>query len=161
MTGFPDDIVSMINERLGGFNKAMGLRFVKAAPDEFVAEIRIDHQHLQPYGLVHGGVYSAMVETVCSTGAALNVFVEGKSVVGLDNATSFLRAVRSGVLRCTATPLVRGRRSHVWDARIHDDRDRLVATGRVRLLVLEKDAEADGARVEMEVPSSDSRTDNR
>ena len=149
MIEFPESIVEDINRRLGGFNRAIGLEFVKATPDEFVAELKIDDLHLQPYGLVHGGILSGMVETVCSTGAALNVFHQGKSVVGLDNATSFLRAVRSGKLTCSATPLVRGRRSHVWDARIHDDRDRLVATGRVRLLVLEPGARADGVKVEM------------
>ena len=153
MTEFPENIVETINERLGGYNRTMGLRFVKATPDEFVAEIDIGEHHLQPYGLVHGGVYSGMVETVCSTGAALSVYAEGKSVVGLDNATSYLRAVRSGRLRCTATPLVRGRRSHVWDARILDDRGRLAATGRVRLIVLEPGAEADGVKVEFKHPA--------
>ncbi len=150
MNEFPENVVALINENLGGFNKAMGLRFVKASPEEFVAELEIHDHHRQPYGLVHGGVYASMAETVCSTGAALNVFVEGKSIVGLDNATSFLRAVRGGTLRCTATPLVCGRRSHVWDARIHDGKDRLVATGRVRLLVLEPGAEADGEKVALE-----------
>jgi uncharacterized protein (TIGR00369 family) len=137
----------MINERLGGYNTAMSLRFVRAEMDEFVAELEIGEQHLQPYGLVHGGVYSGMIETLCSVGAALNVLAEGKSTVGLENTTSFLRAARSGVLRCTARPLVRGRRSHVWEGQIQDDRDRLVATGRVRMLVLEPGAEADGVEV--------------
>jgi len=150
MTEFPDDVVEMINQRMGGYNKAMGLRFVQATPEEFVAELDIGDQHRQPYGLVHGGVYAGMVETVCSTGAALSVYAEGRSCVGLDNATSFLRAARSGTLRCRATPLVRGRRSHVWDARIHDDQDRLVATGRVRLLVLEPGAEAAGEKVTLD-----------
>jgi uncharacterized protein (TIGR00369 family) len=131
----------------------MGLKFVEATPDEFVAELEVGDQHRQPYGLVHGGVYSAMIETVCSTGAALNVMPEGKSAVGLENSTSFLRAARSGTLRCTAGPLVRGRRSHVWQAQIHDDRGRLVATGRVRLLVLDPGAEADGVAIRLETKS--------
>jgi uncharacterized protein (TIGR00369 family) len=149
MIEFPDNVVALINARMGGFNKALGLRFVAATPQELVAELEIGDQHRQPYGLVHGGVYASMIETVCSTGAALSVFAEGKSCVGLDNATSFLRAARAGTLRCTATPLVRGRRSQVWDARIHDEEDRLIATGRVRLLVLEPGAEAAGERVSL------------
>lgn len=149
MLELPDNVVEMINERLGGFNRHLGLRFVEATADAFVAELDIGDQHRQPYGLVHGGVYASMVETVCSTGAAVSVFTEGKSCVGLDNATSFLRATRSGTLRCTATPLVRGRRSHVWDARIHDDDGRLVATGRVRLIVMEPGAEAGGEQVRL------------
>jgi len=149
MNQFPENAVEMINGLIGGFNKSMGLHFVKAAPNEFVAEIEIDERHLQPYGIVHGGVYAGMIETLCSTGAALNVFSEGKSAVGLENTTSFLRAVRSGTLRCTARPILTGRRSHVWEAQVTDDRDRLVAIGRVRLIVLEPGSEADGITVEL------------
>ena len=150
MIEFPPDIVEMINARLGGYDVAQGLRFVSATPDEFVAELEITEHHLQPYGLVHGGVYSGMIETLCSVGAALNVFNEGKTSVGLDNATSFLRGTRSGTLRCTARPLHRGRRSHVWVADVHDDAGRHVASGRVRLMVLEPGDAVDGQTVKME-----------
>jgi len=152
MMAFPDDVLDLINERLGGYNNAMGLRFIEAKPDRFVAELDIDDRHRQPYGLVHGGVYAGMIETLCSTGAALSVWSEGKSTVGLENTTAFLKAVRSGTLRGTARPLVRGRRSHVWEAAIEDDRNRLVASGRVRLLVLDPGDAADGETVTLEDP---------
>jgi len=147
MIELPENVVEMINARQGGYNRAMGLRFIRATLDEIEAEIEIAEQHLQPYGLVHGGVLSGMIESLCSTAAALNVLAEGRSTVGLENATSFLRAVRSGTLRCVARPLVRGRRSHVWEATIHDEGGRLVASGRVRMLVLEPGATADGEPV--------------
>ncbi len=147
MDPFPEETVDLINARLGGFNEALGLRFVTATPEEFTAELEIAPHHLQPYGLVHGGVLSAMIETACSTAAAVSVFTEGRSAVGLENSTSFLRAVRSGILRVTARPLVRGRRSHVWLGEVHDAEGRLVAAGRVRLIVLEPGAEAGGARI--------------
>lgn len=146
---FPEDIVEQINARLGGYNKTMGLRFVEASPEELVAELVIDDRHRQPYGLVHGGVYAGMIETLCSTGAALSVLAEDRSTVGLENATSFLRATREGTLRCAARPLVLGRRSQVWEARIHDGEGRLVATGRVRLLVLEPGTKAAGEAVQL------------
>jgi len=147
MNELPENILALLNEIAGGFNKLLGLDFIKAAPDEYVAEIKIDERHLQPYGIVHGGVYSSMIETLCSAGAALSVYSEGKSAVGLENSTSFLRAVRSGVLRCTARPILKGRRSHVWEAQVTDDRKRLIATGRVRLIILEQGSEADGITV--------------
>ena len=150
MDVFPENVVNLINERLGGYNNVIGLRFVEASPDRFVAELEIDERHLQPYGLVHGGVYAGMIESLCSTGAALSVWNEGQNTVGLENTTAFLRAVRSGTLRGTARPLARGRRSHVWEAEIKDDRDRLVASGRVRLIVLDPGAEADGETVTLE-----------
>jgi len=152
MDVFPENVVNLINERLGGYNSVIGLRFVEASPDRFVAELEIDERHLQPYGLVHGGVYAGMIESLCSTGAALSVWNEGKNTVGLENTTAFLRAVRSGTLQGTARPLARGRRSHVWEAEIKDDRDRLVASGRVRLMVLDPGAEADGETVTLEAP---------
>lgn len=149
MPDFPENLLEMINQNLGGYNRTVGLRFIKAAEEEFVSEITITERHQQPYGLVHGGVYAAMIETTCSTGSALHVFAEGKSSVGLENTTSFLRAVRSGTLRCTARPLLLGKRSHVWEARIHDDQDRLAATGRVRMMILEPGAAAGGVTVEL------------
>ena len=76
MDAFPENVVDLINANMGGYNTALGLRIVKATPDEFVGEIDISEKHLQPYGLVHGGVYAGMIETLCSTGAALNIFAE-------------------------------------------------------------------------------------
>ena len=150
MDAFPDNALELINANLGGFNNALGLKFTKAAPDEYVAEIEIADRHLQPYGLVHGGVYAGMIETLCSTGAALTVWDENKSTVGLENNTSFLKAVRGGRLRCTAKPLVIGKRSQVWEASIHDDQGRLVASGRVRLMTLEEGATVAGREVSIQ-----------
>ena len=149
MEKLPDNIMEMLNELKGGFNRLIDLTFVKAAPDEYVAEIKIDERHHQPYGIVHGGVYASMIETLCSVGAALSVYDEGKSAVGLENSTSFIRAVRSGTLRCAVSPVLKGKRSHVWEARITDDRKKLVATGRVRLMILEPGSAADGETVAM------------
>ncbi len=147
MVSLPDNVVEVVNAQRGGFNQAIGLEFVSITPDEVVAQLTVDQRHKQPYGLVHGGVYSAMLETLCSTGAAMNVMTQGRSVVGLENTTSFLKAVRGGRLRGVATPLLAGRRSHVWEGRIYDDDERLVATGRVRLIVLEAGASAGGSKV--------------
>ena len=153
MGAFPDNVLELINANLGGFNNTLGLQFTKATPDEYVAEIEIADRHLQPYGLVHGGVYAGMIETLCSTGAALTVWGENKNTVGLENNTSFLKAVRVGRLRCTARPLILGKRSHVWEANIHDDQGSMVAIGRVRLMILEPGAVVAGREVSMQAQS--------
>ena len=150
MTETTVQLVDMINDHLGGYNTMTGLRFVHAEPDEVRAEIAVSENHLQPYGLVHGGVLAGMVESLCSVGAAISVIEENKNTVGLKNSTSFLRAVRSGTLRGTARPVRRGRRTQVWAAEIRDDQARLVATGRLRLLVLEAGAQAAGQEVRLE-----------
>ena len=141
------DIVAALNAMLDGWNKQMGLRFVKAEPSEIVAELDIDGRHHQPYGLVHGGVYASMIETVTSVGAALDAMKRGYAAVGLDNSTSFLHAARGGTLRATARPLSTGKRTQLWEATVTDGEGRTLASGRVRLLCLEPGAKAGGETV--------------
>jgi len=143
------DHTEVMNSVGGGWQKANGLRIVRAVSGEVIGELEIGPQHHQSYGIVHGGVHCAVIETLASMGAAIDAAAQGKAVVGLENHTSFIRAVRSGTLRGVARPVTRGRRSHVWEASIHDDQGRLVATGRVRLLVLEPEADLAGQRVEV------------
>ncbi|HXW14328.1 MAG TPA: PaaI family thioesterase, partial [Terriglobia bacterium] len=98
-------------------------------------------------GIVHGGVHSGVIETIASVGAALDAMTRGQSVVGLENHTSFLLAVRKGKLQATARPLMRGRRTQVWEASVTDDAGRTVATGRVRFIALEAGAALAGETV--------------
>lgn len=131
------DVAPMINQHLGGWNRAMGLTFVTATDELVIGEVVVGDVHKQPYGIVHGGVHAGIIEAACSTGAAIYALASGRSVVGLENATSFLRAARGGTLRVTARPVTRGRRSQVWEATVTDEAGRALAAGRVRLMCLE------------------------
>lgn len=144
-----DDATDLLDRHRGGFVEMLGLRFVRASPVEVVAELDVGPQHLQPYGVVHGGVYAAIVETLASSGAALGTMPQGRHAVGLENSTTFLRAVRAGRLTARAVPLTRGQRSHVWEVEIHDEDGRLAAKGRVRMLCLEGDTQLAGETVEL------------
>ena len=154
----PEQLVELINGHLGGYNLMTGLRFVSADPGSVAAEIEITADHLQPYGIVHGGVLAGMVESLCSVGAALTVIADDKSTVGLENSTSFLRAVRSGTLHGTASPVQISRRSQVWAAEIRNDDGRKVAVGRVRLLVLESGDRVAGREVSLDDGSGSGRS---
>jgi uncharacterized protein (TIGR00369 family) len=145
-----DDFAEAMNANLDGWNAAMGVRFVRATVDEVVAEWTVGPQHRQPYGIVHGGVHCGVIETLASVGAALNAMARGQSVVGLENHTSFINAVREGTLRCTAKPITRGRRSQVWEGTVTSEDGKIVATGRVRLLCLDADASLAGKKVNLE-----------
>jgi uncharacterized protein (TIGR00369 family) len=140
-------MVNELNEKLGGWDATMGLKILSATRDEVVGELEVRPVHVQPYGIVHGGVYASMLESLASVGAAIDAGARGQSAVGLDNHTSFIRAVRGGRLRLTATPLTRGGRSQLWEGRIVDEKGRLVATGRVRLLCLDSDTTLAGETV--------------
>jgi len=115
----------------------MGVQLTKVTPDEVVAEWTVEPRHKQPAGLVHGGVHCGVIETVCSVGGHFRAEPSGQTVVGVENHTSFVRAVKNGKLRATARPLQVGRRAQLWEANIVDEEGRLVATGRVRLFCVD------------------------
>ncbi len=145
-----DDYAEMLNANLDGWGRAMGLRFVTVTLDRVVAEWTVGPEHRQAYGIVHGGVHCGVIETLASVGAAMNALKDGRSVVGLENNTSFLHAVREGTLKATALPVVRGRRTQVWEAEVEDASGRLVAKGRVRLMVLEPESVLAGKKPALE-----------
>ncbi len=124
----------------GTFAGEVGIVTTSASRDGVSATVEVRDGHKQPAGIVHGGVYSTIIETLASIGAALDAMTSGKSVVGLENHTSFVRAVRGGTLHAEATPITRGRRSQVWEVTIRNDEGAIAATGRVRLLVVEPES---------------------
>jgi 1,4-dihydroxy-2-naphthoyl-CoA hydrolase len=136
------DLSEALNKSNLGWAAAMGLEFVVANEDEVVMEFTVADQHLQPYGIVHGGVHAGVIETTCSIGASIAAQARGHKggVVGLENHTSFVRAIRAGTrLRGRATPITRGRTTHVWTAEVTDPQGRVVARGTVRLLCVTQD----------------------
>jgi 1,4-dihydroxy-2-naphthoyl-CoA hydrolase len=142
------DFSERINQSPEGWLLAMGVNITYATADEVKAELTIGPEHLQGYGIVHGGVHCGLIESLASIGAALFAIPKGQSVVGLENNTSFVRAVRTGTkLHAIARPVTRGRRTQVWEAKVLDPEDRLVATGRVRLLCLEREQQLAGEEV--------------
>jgi uncharacterized protein (TIGR00369 family) len=147
MADAPSDFQALRDQWKAGWDSAMGFRYVRATRDEVVVEYDVADVHKQPYGIVHGGVHCGVVESVCSTGAGIDAMARGQSVVGLENHTSFVRAVRSGTITVTATPVTRGRRVQLWEAVCRDESGKTVATGRVRLLCLDPGSELAGETV--------------
>ena len=144
-----DNYSARLNEIPEGWLKAMGITITLANQDEVRAEVTVGEEHLQGYGIVHGGLHCGIIESLASIGAALFALPLGKHVVGLENNTSFIRAVRAGAkLHAVSNPITRGRRTQVWEARVLDEDERLVASGRVRLLCLDADQPLAGEHVQ-------------
>ena len=141
------DPLAILNAQRDGFDTAMGFRYVRASADEVVVEYEIGPKHRQPYGIVHGGVHCAVMESVCSTGAGLAALARGQYVVGVDNHTSFIHAIREGTVTVRAVPLTRGRRTQVWEGTARDGGGRMIATARVRLLCLEPGSDLAGQTI--------------
>jgi len=132
-----DDTIEKMN-RSPGWIREMGISILKATADEVSCEWEVTEKHHQPDGIVHGGVHCGVIETLASVGAAVVALPRGQQVVGLENSTSFIRAVRSGKLTAMARPVTRGRTTQVWEGWIRDQQGNLVAEGRVRLLCVDK-----------------------
>jgi 1,4-dihydroxy-2-naphthoyl-CoA hydrolase len=122
------------------FTDLIGLEWDELSPSRVVAHVDVGAHLHQPYGIVHGGVYASIVETLGSVGAAIHVLDEGKIVVGVSNSTDFLRAHRDGRLTAVGEPIHTGRLQHLWLVTIRrDGDDAVVARGQVRLQVLDAD----------------------
>ena len=120
------------------FDAGLGLRFTELSPDGARAQLEVTPKLLQPMGLVHGGVYCSMVESMASVSAFTWLAGRGGGqVVGVNNNTDFLRSIGSGTVYGASQPIHRGRRQQLWLVTITDDNDRVVARGQVRLQNLE------------------------
>jgi uncharacterized protein (TIGR00369 family) len=112
-----------------------GIEITDASVDSCEGRLVLKDIHQQPYGVVHGGVYCTLIETLASTGAALWAMENGLAgCVGVANQTDFIRATTEGVLIGSATPIHRGRTQQLWQVSVtNESTGKLVARGQVRL----------------------------
>ncbi|HEY3189527.1 MAG TPA: PaaI family thioesterase [Solirubrobacteraceae bacterium] len=109
-------------------------RFDERTPTLVSGSIAADERHHQPWGLVHGGLYTTAAETFATLGAAEAVKDRGQQAVGVANATDFLRPHRAGRLQVVAVAVHQGRTQQLWQVDIRRPGDeKLVARGQVRL----------------------------
>jgi 1,4-dihydroxy-2-naphthoyl-CoA hydrolase len=102
--------------------------------ERVIGRLRVGPEHQTPWGVVHGGTYATVIETVASLGASAAVYERGQFAVGLTNTTQFLRSLEQGDLLVEARPLHQGRSQQLWAVDITDERNRLIAHGELRLL---------------------------
>ena len=126
---------AQINGALRGFDLLYGLQLLDYAEDEVRAQVVVRDELKQPAGLLHGGVYAAVAESLASLATAVVVMGEGMTAQGLSNSTSFLRPITQGTVHAHATRLHRGRTTWVWDVRFSDDEDRTCAVTRMTIAV--------------------------
>jgi 1,4-dihydroxy-2-naphthoyl-CoA hydrolase len=113
----------------------LGFEILEAGPEHARSRAAVQNSLKQPYGLVHGGVYAAMAESLASIATAIAVHDDGNIAVGLSNHTSFMRPVTEGHVNATARRMHRGATTWVWEVELSDDQGRLCALSRVTLAV--------------------------
>ena len=116
------------------FMELLGISFEETSPTSVRGSVAADERHHQPWGIVHGGLYTTVIETFATTGAYEAVKERGQQAVGVSNTTDFLRPHRSGRLDVEAVPINQGRSQQLWQVEMRRQDDaKLIARGQVRL----------------------------
>lgn len=127
--------------RLYGANLGahLGIEYTEIGDDYIKARMPVDDRTRQPFGVLHGGASVALAETLGSTGAGLVIDRTKYRGVGQEINANHVRAVSGGWVIGTTRPVHIGRRSHVWEIRINDERDKLVCISRITMAILDRE----------------------
>jgi 1,4-dihydroxy-2-naphthoyl-CoA hydrolase len=117
------------------FDALLGLELTEITSEFAGGRVVVRDEILQPFGVVHGGVYASIAESLASRGTLAGVWPEGSLALGLSNHTSFLRPVSGGTITGAARPLHRGRTTWVWDVEMTDESGKRCAVSRVTIAV--------------------------
>jgi 1,4-dihydroxy-2-naphthoyl-CoA hydrolase len=118
-----------------GFAEFIGTEWIDLDPDAARARIKVEDHHLQPFGVVHGGVYAALAESICSAATYEAVRENDEVALGMANSTTFLRPISGGHVNALARARQRGRTTWVWDVELSDDEGRPCALVRMTIAV--------------------------
>jgi uncharacterized protein (TIGR00369 family) len=119
----------------GTLDEALGFELLEAGAERARARFAVTERVQQPFGLVHGGAYAALAESLVSVTTHMAVAGDGNMATGQSNSTSFLRPITQGTVHAEARRLHRGRTTWVWDVDFRDDEGRLCATTRMTMAV--------------------------
>ena len=134
-----NDIVELINStREGSVWEVLDIRLVSAEKDKVVATMPVGPNQRQQVGYLHGGISVTLAESVASLGTVLNIDAVRQMAFGLEINANHLRPKRDGSVTATATPVHRGRTTHVWDIRITDENDKLICVSRCTVAVVDR-----------------------
>jgi 1,4-dihydroxy-2-naphthoyl-CoA hydrolase len=118
-----------------GFDRLYGLEITELGDGVVRGQVRVRDEIKQPAGLVHGGLYAALAESLATNGTAMAVVPAGNTAMGLSNQTSFLRPITQGTVNAVARARHRGRTTWVWEVELADGQGRLCALARVTVAV--------------------------
>ena len=104
----------------------LGIEFVEVTADRVVAKLTLSDKLTTVGGSVHGGTLMAFADTIGAAGTAANL-VEGQNTATIESKTNFISGCRAGTLQAEAKPIHKGKRTHVWETRITDDKGKLVS----------------------------------
>jgi uncharacterized protein (TIGR00369 family) len=127
--------IELPHRQTQGFDGLYGLEITEISDEVARGRVEVRDQLKQPAGIVHGGLYAAIAESLASLATGLAVLSDGKLAMGLSNQTSFLRPISQGTIHASAVRKHRGRTTWVWEVEIEDEEGRLCVLSRVTIAV--------------------------
>ena len=124
-----------MNDSPTGFDEDIGVEWINLDPDDARARIRVEPRHLQPNGVVHGGVYASLAESISSASTYGAVRDDGMVAFGQANNATFVRPITGGHVNASARTRRRGRSIWIWDVELTDDDGDLCALVRMTIAV--------------------------
>ena len=118
-----------------GLGDLIGLEYLETTPEQVRARVPVTDDVRQPFGLVHGGVFASMAESMCSLATWMAVGADEMAAMGQSNNATFMRPITEGYVNAAARPRHRGRTTWVWDVEVTDDGGRLCGLVRVTVAV--------------------------
>jgi 1,4-dihydroxy-2-naphthoyl-CoA hydrolase len=137
MSGVPQDALAKVH-----FAELIGIEWISADPDEARARATVRDELLQPFGIVHGGVISSIVESICSYATAGAVYDRGMAAMGQSINVNFMRPISEGAIEVVARARHRGRTTWVWEAEVRDSQDRVCALSQMTIAVRPRPGQA-------------------
>jgi uncharacterized protein (TIGR00369 family) len=117
------------------FDGLYGLEVLEMGEERATARVPVRDAVRQPIGLVHGGVFASIAESLATVATGTAVIRDGMIATGMSNLTSFLRPITAGTVHAEAIRRHRGRTTWMWDVEITDDDGRLCAVSRMTIAV--------------------------
>ena len=109
-----------------GLVKHLGIEFVEVTPDRVVARLKVEERLMTVTGTIHGGTLMAFADTIGAAGTVANL-ADGQSTATLESKTNFIAGCKSGTIQAEAKPIHKGKRTHVWETRITDEKGKLLS----------------------------------
>ena len=130
-----------LNERFqrrikGTFSELLGIRLLELKPGYVRGELPVRDSLKQPYGFLHGGAIATFADSLVAAGTS-RLLAPGQTMTTIEFKVNFMAPVKDGTVRGEATALHRGRRTMVWEVRITDGKDRLVALMSTAVMILD------------------------
>jgi 1,4-dihydroxy-2-naphthoyl-CoA hydrolase len=129
----PPAMSPVADDPLTAFDRLCGIELLEVSDELVRGRIEVLDHHKQPAGLVHGGVYATLAESLAVAGTARAVAADGRVATGLGTQTNFMRPITQGHIEATARPRHRGRSTWVWEVEIADAEGRLCILSRVTI----------------------------